>query len=300
MKINFSTSILILASILRCNFSAAPIAKVDLKKTKISSHISKPPTIKYHLKANDKETKLWISGIKNSDSLKIIMALNRADKKHVLRLDTLVLPDTFLLDLNNYSPFPDSIPSIAKVQKIILFSYKLQVFGAYHNGILLRWGPVSMGKQKTPTSTGLFHTNWRAKRTRSTINWEWVMYWYFNLDNFKGMSMHEFEMPGYPASHACIRMLKHDAYWLYTWAEEWKVADKFTITAYGTPVIVFGNYPFGQRKPWFNMDENRNTPHFSEEELTKETENFLPLILQRQNQRDSFLKQLPKKTGIPK
>lgn len=256
--------------------------------------------IHYYLKANDSNTNAFLKKLTTGDTLSILLALNRVDKKHLLRQDTLLFPDVFLTDIKKYSPFPDSIPTISKVHKIILFSYKLQAFGVYSNGVLLRWGPVSMGKKTTPTSTGLFHTNWKARRTVSTINRDWIMYWYFNLANFKGMSMHEFEMPGYPASHACIRMLRDDAYWLYHWADQWQLADKFTIAAYGTPVVVFGNYPFGQRKPWFNLDENYNTPHLSEEELTKETETFLPLILQRQNQRDSFLKQLPKKTGIPK
>lgn len=103
-----------------------------------------------------------------------------------------------------------------------------------------------MGKQKTPTSTGLFHTNWRAKRTRSTINWEWVMY-HFNLDNFKGISMRNLKCRA-TQPHTHVSECLNTTHIGFILGQKNGKLPIITITAYGTPVIVFGNYPFGQRK----------------------------------------------------
>ena len=91
----------------------------------------------------------------------------------------------------------------------------MQVFGAYETGRLAYWGPVSTGRAETPTPSGLFHLTWKAKSRRSTDNAEWILNWYFNFINSRGVSFHEFELPGRPASHACVRLLPRDAQWLY-------------------------------------------------------------------------------------
>ncbi|RPI72970.1 MAG: hypothetical protein EHM47_07060, partial [Ignavibacteriales bacterium] len=110
-----------------------------------------------------------------------------------------------------YSPFPKHAEILDSVKKILIYSYPIQAFAAYEFGTLVRWGPTSLGKRSTPTPTGLFHTNWKAKRTISTVDSTWVLPWAFNLDNFAGVSIHQFDLPGYPASHACARMLDTDA-----------------------------------------------------------------------------------------
>ena len=173
------------------------------------------------------------------------------------------------------------------VKKIIFFSYWFQSFAVYENGKLQRVGPISMGKKSTPTPTGLFHTNWKSKSTVSTINDEWVMNWYFNLENKLGVSMHEFELPGYPASHACIRLLQADAFWFYYWADSWKLESSTKIKSLGTPVIIYGEYPFGQIKPWRRIINNSLQVNV-EEEIEREIKNFIPLILERQTSLDSL------------
>ena len=225
----------------------------------------------------------------DQNQLQLIYVLNRTDSRYLYRQDSVLIPDTFLTDINRYCPFPLKDDSLTSIQKIIFISYELQLFAAYENGVLLRFGPVSMGKRSTPTPTGLFHTNWKSKRTVSTIDEEWIMNWYFNLDNFEGVSMHEYDLPGYPASHACIRMLQEDAKWNYYWSQQWILINDESIGAYGTPVIIYGEYPFGKRRPWRNLSVNPDTLNISNEELQEIYKCYLPLIHLRQVQRDSLL-----------
>ncbi len=276
---------------IKCNGKPHPTA-ISMNQTSegLVSTLNREPKvlIKYHLVPVNKETIIWLSSITSDDSLRLLFAINRVDKRHLLRQDTLVFPDTFVSDLKMYSPFPDSIPLLKRVNKIIFYSYSIQAFAVYKNGVLLRWGPVSMGKQSTPTPTGLLFANWKSERTVSTIDPEWIMDWYFNLDNLQGVSMHEFDLPGYPASHACIRLLEKDAFWLFNWTDQWKLLSTIEIEAYGTPVIIFGKYPFGQRKPWFLLAKNNKAITVTPETIKSEVQKNIPLILERQAKRDSI------------
>jgi lipoprotein-anchoring transpeptidase ErfK/SrfK len=243
--------------------------------------------ISYHAVTVSKETIPAIKKDYDSIQMKIILAVNRVDANRWTRLDTLIVPDTFLADFMVYSPFPKNVSTIKDVRKMILYSQSIQAFGAYENGELVRWGPISTGKKTTPTPSKLYHTNWKSKKTVSTVDDEWVMEWYFNMENFEGVSMHQYEMPGYPASHACVRLYKEDAMWFYTWCEPW-ILEKKQIAAYGTPALVFGEYAFGQRKPWRALPENKDAISLTEKDLNKELEKYMNTIMERQARRDSF------------
>lgn len=274
-----------------CNSKPATInnSKTSSIKPKTSKDDVPKFTIRYYLVPVTNESIPGLKSIISDDTLRVLYAINRVDKKHFLRQDTLVFPDTFLSDLKRYSPFPERVEVLKPIHKIIFYSYSIQAFAAYQNGELIRWGPVSMGKRSTPTPSGLLYTNWRSKRAISTIDPDWIMNWYFNLDNLLGVSMHEYDLPGYPASHACIRLSADDAFWLYNWADSWKLASSTEIAAYGTPVIVFGTYDFDKRKPWRNLEKNSEALTLTGEVLKSEVQNYLPLILQRQAQRDSCI-----------
>jgi hypothetical protein len=226
------------------------------------------------------------------DSLRIICELNRADKQHLRNLDTIIVPNIFYNDFNKYAPFPLTIGELIAVQKIIFFSNAIQAFAAYQNGQLMRWGAVSMGKYTTPTKCGLFYTNWKSKRTISTVNKSWILKWYFNIDNLNGISVHQYAMPGYPASHACIRLMEADAYWFYKWADEWLLNENDKLKAYGTPVVIFGNYPFGKRKPWLGLIENSNQLQIDKSYLLMVIDPYFDTIIERQSQRDSIQNRL--------
>jgi len=185
--------------------------------------------------------------------VRIICALNRIDPHKLHRIDSLILPSV-ILPWMDFSPFPDTVVALRDTPEYVVVSYRLQAFGAYKNGVLQRWGPVSMGKRSTPTPTGLFHTNWKSKRQISTDNENWILPWYFNLINSSGVSFHQYELPGFPASHSCIRMRETDARWLYDFAQQWTLdATGRKIIKTGTPVYIFGRYPWGKRRPWFEL-----------------------------------------------
>ncbi len=228
---------------------------------------SKPITeIHYSLVPNSDSLAHVIWKEYTGDSLLVMMALNRVDLAHMHKPDSLIIPDRFD-SLLTYSPFPVTFPEVDSVEKIILVSARLQAYGFYQNGKLIKWGPVSMGKKTTPTPKGLYHTNWKAKSTISTDNAEWKLNWYFNLDNFRGVSFHEYELPGYPASHACIRLLADDAEFLYYFANQWKLNSEEKIESNGTPVIIFGVYNFGKRRPWRNLADQPEKAFVMQDEI---------------------------------
>ena len=194
--------------------------------------------------------------------LERIAALNRIDGNKLLYLDSIVVMDSLNEDWLIYSPFPDSIPLVSDINKIIIISYPIQAFSFYANGKLIYWGPVSMGKKSTPTPIGFFHTNWKSKLQISSENSEWLLPWYFNIVNASGVSLHQYKLPGYPASHSCIRMREQDAYWIYTHADQWKL-DKSEqhILFEGTPLFIYGKYAFGKARPWYALAKDSRANH---------------------------------------
>lgn len=220
--------------------------------------------------------------------LPVIMAVNRVDKTHMLQVDSLVVPDKFESNLNHYSPFPYYVAALSDIRKIIFFSYPAQAFGAYENGKLVRWGPTNMGREKDQTPTGLFFTNWKAEETVSTVDDEWILKWNFNIANKEGVGWHLYDMPGYPASHSCLRLLIDDAKYLYDWADEWKLEGTDNIKAYGTPVIVFGSYPFGGQKPWYALANNADALDISKETIAQLVNQHKQEMLNKQKQREAL------------
>ncbi len=260
------------------------------EEKKVEVKIPIPPSINYHI-ISTKDSIEWLKALPFGDTLQALLVLNRIDKHSLLRLDSLLFPDSIGVGISLYSPFPPNVDELNSVNKILFVSYYAQAFAVYENGRLIKWGPSSLGKKSTLTPTGLHATNWKAKRTVSTVDKTWIMDWYFNLENHEGVSMHQYALPGYPASHSCVRLYDEDAYWLYNWADQW-VLDKAKISVYGTPVLIFGTYPFGERKPWLLMAENKKALEITPSELMNFTKEYLPTILERQAKRDSLQSRL--------
>ena len=154
-----------------------------------------------------------------------------------------------------YSPFPLEWPSTVDLPKYLVVHQPLQVFAAYEYGKLVRWGPVSTGRKETATPAGTYNLTWRSRSRRSTDNDAWLLEWYFNFINERGISFHQFELPGYAASHACVRLLKRDAQWIYAWGVQWILSkDKRTVDVPGTPVLIMGDFGHGKPAPWTSLD----------------------------------------------
>ncbi len=185
--------------------------------------------------------------------LALLEKLNRADLKHLQRLSQLVVPSSWRPELD-HSPFPASYAAATATPKLIVVDQPSQAFAAYEYGQQVHWGPVSSGRQAKPTPSGLFHLNWRARTRTSTLSGEWRLNWYFNFHNRRGLAFHEFELPGVPQSHACVRLLARDAEWIFKWGESWTLDPKGQLQTAGTPVLILGSYAFGSPAPWQAAD----------------------------------------------
>ena len=230
------------------------------------------------------EGRKFLSQLKSEigeEKMAVLLKLNRLDAQHLRAGVTLVIPEQ-IDELSAFSPFPPKVETVSEIPKLVLVSLRVQAFGAYEFGNLVRWGPVSSGKKATPTPAGLYHTNWKSKATRSSINEDWLLPWYFNLDNQRGISFHQYDLPGYPASHGCLRLLADDAAWIYGWADQWTLStDRRRVEAYGTPAIVFGKYEYGKQAPWKHLATDYAAASVTGSELMEAIQLDLPIIRER-------------------
>ena len=246
-----------------------------------------PPAFTYQLQP----AKAWL---KQNDSLltpqvmNILQAVNRTDANNLAGMDSLLIPTSFAGDVEFYTQFPVTVPELETVDKILLFSYPTQTFAAYNYGDLEYSGPTNMGRKKDPTPTGLYFCNWKAEETTSTFNDEWELKWNFNIENHEGIGFHEYALPGYPASHSCLRLREADAKKIYTWADQWELKGTDDVLAKGTPVIVFGTYPFGAAKPWKQLPQNPKALDISVAQLAQVIAPFKDSILQAQQARLAY------------
>lgn len=224
----------------------------------------------------------------DSNSVNILSAVNRADRSALLRMDTIIMPENLSLPAEQYFPFPLNLAFLKDVKKIIFFSYPAQAFAAYENGRLVHSGPTSMGRKNDQTPTGLFYTNWKAEQTTSTFNDEWDLKWNFNIENKLGVGFHQYAMPGYPASHSCLRLKEADAKYLYDWADQWELKGEENVIAHGTPVVVFGSYPFGSSRPWLALASNPDALNISEGDLQNLVTSNMNDIMQKQAERSKL------------
>lgn len=216
-----------------------------------------------------------------------ILALNRLDSKSKWNSDTLVVPAKIDTTLMAYSPFPMQLDVLSDVKKFVVFSYPIQAYGVYSNGALVKWGPTSMGKKASQTSRGLMFANWKKKLAISTVKSEWKLPYNFNIHNTQGIGWHQYDLPGYPASHSCLRLLMKDAIWLYGYADTWILnPGGATTKANGTPVIVFGDYPWGKRKPWRNLLNDPNANNISVDEMTNLIKPHVEKMVKEQTNRE--------------
>nr|WP_133130009.1 L,D-transpeptidase [Legionella yabuuchiae] len=145
------------------------------------------------------------------------------------------------------SPFPLKIKPEEKTKQIIVDQDKL-AYGAYdEEGNLVKWGPISSGSDRCSdnssptcrTKTGIFRVfsmeNEKCKSNvfplgRGGAKMPYCMYFH------KGLALHgSDDIPGYRASHGCIRMFTRDAKWLnHHFVETSKDSNSFL----GTKVIV--------------------------------------------------------------
>ncbi len=264
-------------------FSCRNNEQIEVKKAPIKIKRQQPKSVAYKIE----NAKLWLSTNSNdAKKLRIAVAVNRTDWENFAQMDSVIVPVDITGDMEYYLPFPMNVPYLKDIDKIIYFSYPTQTFAVYENGELVYTGPTNMGKKQDQTPTGLFYANWKAEETTSTFNDEWDLRWNFNVENLLGVGWHQYSLPGYPASHACMRLQEKDARYLYEWADQWVLTDNDSILVKGTPVIVFGSYNFDAPKPWLKLIDNSKALDISEAEMENETRPFLKKILAEQGNRE--------------
>ncbi len=213
------------------------------------------------------------------ENVDMVLALNRINMNKIQKGAVLSVPTDWTgVDMMALSPYPTRIDRIKDISKFIFVSQRVQAFGLYENGQLVRWGPVSTGKKATQTPSKLYFANWKQKVTISNIDDTWIMPWNVNFANFDGMSLHQYELPGYAASHSCVRLFEADAMFIYNWVNQWTLTPKDQIATYGTPVLVFGTYGYGQKPPWKHLSEDPSATTITDSEINEQLDLYLPDI----------------------
>lgn len=175
----------------------------------------------YKVKRGDNWDKLFADTGKRD----LIMRINRMNTRLHSGMK-IAIPHNLDGDQNplDYSPLSKHINPPG--EKIIVVSLNRQAFGAYDpDGTLAYWGPVSSARGycpdihhgcHTPTGTfaiydkggsGCVSTKFPVGRGGAPM--PYCMYFH------GGFALHgSYEVPGYNASHGCVRMFVNDARWL--------------------------------------------------------------------------------------
>ncbi len=165
----------------------------------------------------------WENLFPNPEQRDIVQRLNRTYNYLSSGKEIVVPRDLDHITLLDVAPFPQKIDEHEK--QIIIDQEKL-AWGAYNeDGQLVHWGPISSGRDKCSdsnrscrTMSGIFRVfskeNERCKSDvypigKGGAKMPYCMYFH------KGFALHGAEdIPGYRASHGCVRMFIRDAKWL--------------------------------------------------------------------------------------
>jgi L,D-transpeptidase catalytic domain len=100
---------------------------------------------------------------------------------------------------------PPSVESVLKSGTLIVISKKSQNMFVFSDGTLWAKTPISTGKRRHETPSGVFPILQKHKLHRSNIYSGAPMPFMQRL-TWDGIAIHAGRVPGYPASHGCIRM----------------------------------------------------------------------------------------------
>lgn len=168
----------------------------------------------------------WTSLFPNKYDREVVQRLNRMNTGLYAGMRLAVPVDLANTNLIDISPFPATMAPTN--HKVIIVDPKLLAFGAYDaNGTLMHWGPISAGqnyckdlKRRCHTTTGTYYVYTKqgagCKSKKFPIGkggapMPYCMFFH------GGFALHGSpNVPGYNASHGCIRMYTEDAQWLNT------------------------------------------------------------------------------------
>jgi hypothetical protein len=100
---------------------------------------------------------------------------------------------------------PPSVESVLKSGTLIVISKKSQNMFVFSDGALWASTPVSTGKRRHETPSGVFPILQKRKLHRSNI-YSGAPMPYMQRLTWDGIALHAGRVPGYPASHGCVRV----------------------------------------------------------------------------------------------
>lgn len=174
-----------------------------------------------------KKGESWDNLFPNVEERDIIRRINRMNISLRPGMVIAVPKNIDRLTIYDVSPFPRYIEPTG--EKTIFVSQKKLAWGAYDpDGELLWWGPISSGigqcnvKGGCGTPTGAFRIIRKQdidcvstvfpRRANGESGGALMPYC---MHFFRGYALHgSYEVPGYRASHGCVRMFIEDARWL--------------------------------------------------------------------------------------
>lgn len=177
---------------------------------------------------NIKRGENWEKLFPNEEERDMVRRINRMNITLRPGMTIAVPKNINRLTIYDVSPFPRYIDSDG--EKKIYISQKKLAWAAYdQDGELLWWGPISSGISKCPgviggctTPTGSFRIIRKQDiecvstvfpRRADGNNGGALMPYCMHF--FMGYALHgSYEVPGYRASHGCVRMFIEDARWL--------------------------------------------------------------------------------------
>lgn len=166
----------------------------------------------------------WESMFPNEKKRDVVQKLNRMNTPLYPGMVIAVPKDINYLNTMDVSPFQAYIHPTG--EKTVIVDQKRLAWGAYNaEGQLLNWGPVSTGRawcsdigSGCHTQVGSFYIS--SKRGEGCVSslfpigeggapMPYCMFFH------GGQALHgSYEVPGYRASHGCVRMFIEDARWL--------------------------------------------------------------------------------------
>lgn len=171
-----------------------------------------------------KKNNSWKKLFPNPKHRDLVQRINRTNMR--LRRGKIIAVPHNIDELTIYdiSPFPNAIKKTG--EKTIIVDQEKLAWGAYDtNGYLVKWGPISSGKDYCPdvrrectTITGIYYIFHKKDRTcvsnifpvgEGGAKMPYCMFFY------RGFALHgSHEVPGYRDSHGCVRLFTEDAKWL--------------------------------------------------------------------------------------
>lgn len=186
-----------------------------------------------------KKGETWKSLFPNIRHREIVRRLNRMNIEPYSGQIIAVPKNLKYMNINDISPLPKYHSAAKNNRSTVIVDQSDLAWGAYDsNGRLVKWGPISGGKNYCPdtgskckTIRGTYKIT--SKRGKNCISYKFPIgkggapmpYCMFFSG---GYALHgSYTVPGYNASHGCVRLFVEDAEWL---------SDEFTKT--GDTIVI--------------------------------------------------------------